>query len=183
MFDSVAEAPGSRAANATELRVKTQSLPGVSVVVGNKMPSQSNQRTDDSFPQHDKYFFRDGNITFLVDGIIYCVHRYFFSRDSTYFSNRFALLGIYDHQALPTIVSLGDIERRDFDAFLSVLYPEDFEEYDLSYEQWRSVLHLSTHWGFTSLRKLALRSIKPPTSYDHSYLRAPIQSTTGYFLP
>ncbi|KAH9032582.1 hypothetical protein EDB85DRAFT_1834155, partial [Lactarius pseudohatsudake] len=120
--------------------------------------------------RHSKYFFKDGNVTFLVDGILYCVHRYFFSRDSVYFSSRFAHLGVRDHEASSTIVSLGDVERKDFDGFLSVLYPENFEGHDLSYEQWISVLHLSTRWGFVSLRKLALRSINPPTSYDRLVL-------------
>jgi hypothetical protein len=46
----------------------------------------------------------------------------------------------------------------------------NFEEHDLSYKQWRSVLHLSTRWGFASLRKLALASIKPPSSYDRLLL-------------
>jgi hypothetical protein len=32
------------------------------------------------------------------------------------------------------------------------------------------VLHLSTRWGFTSLRKLALKSIRPPTSHDQLIL-------------
>ena len=56
--------------------------------------------------------------------MLYCVHRYFFSRDSNYFSTRFAQLDIRDHKPLPTIISLGDIEVKDFDAFLSILYPE-----------------------------------------------------------
>ena len=34
------------------------------------------------------------------------------------------MLDIRDHEALPTIISLGDIECKDIDAFLSVLYPE-----------------------------------------------------------
>ena len=42
----------------------------------------------------------------------------------------------------------------------------NFEEYDLSYEEWKSALHLSTRWGFASIRKLALGSIKPPTPHD-----------------
>jgi hypothetical protein len=46
----------------------------------------------------------------------------------------------------------------------------DFEEHDLSYEQWKSVLHLSTRWGFDSLRKLVLRSIDPPSAYDRLLL-------------
>jgi hypothetical protein len=87
-----------------------------------------------------------------------------------YFSTRFAQLGVRNHEALSTIISLGDVECEDFEAFLSVLYPENFEEHNLSYEQWRSVIHLSTRWGFASLRKLALASIKPPTSYDRLLL-------------
>ena len=50
--------------------------------------------------------------------------RYFSSRDSIYFSTRFAQLDIRGHEPLSTRISLGDIERKDFDAFLSVLYPE-----------------------------------------------------------
>ena len=45
-----------------------------------------------------------------------------------------------------------------------------FEEHGLSYEQWKSVLHLSTRWGFASLRNLALRSIKLPTAFDQLLL-------------
>ena len=121
--------------------------------------------------------------------MLYCVHRYFFSRDSTYFSARFAQLDIRDHEPLSTIISLGDIETKDFDAFLSILYPEyvfrtviywstyrgvsasrDFEGADFSYEEWKSVLHLSTRWGFASIRRLALGSINPPTPHDRLLL-------------
>ncbi|KAI9452808.1 hypothetical protein F5148DRAFT_1235274 [Russula earlei] len=122
--------------------------------------------TEDPFLRHDKYYFKDGNITFLVEGTLYCVHRYFFSRDSTYFSTKLAQLDVIDHEPLRTIVSLSEVESKDFEAFLSVIYPEDFDEHSLSYEQWKSVLHLSTRWGFASLRRLAVRSIKPPTACD-----------------
>jgi len=46
----------------------------------------------------------------------------------------------------------------------------NFDQHNLSYEQWRSVLHLSSRWGFASLRKLALRSVKPPTACDRLLL-------------
>ena len=59
-----------------------------------------------------------------VDDFLYCVHRYFFCRDSLYFSTRLAQLGVRDPEASSTIVSLGDIECKDFEAFLSVLYPQ-----------------------------------------------------------
>ena len=38
-------------------------------------------------------------------------------------SLRFAQLGIRDHEALPSIISIGDVGRNDFEALLSVLYP------------------------------------------------------------
>jgi hypothetical protein len=46
----------------------------------------------------------------------------------------------------------------------------NFGEIDLSYEEWKSVLHLSTRWGFASIRRLALTAIKPPTPYDRLLL-------------
>jgi hypothetical protein len=58
----------------------------------------------------------------------------------------------------------------------------DFEEHGLSYEQWKSVLHLSTRWGFASLRKLALRSIEPPTPFDRLLL-ARAYSVDHWILP
>ncbi len=59
-----------------------------------------------------------------VDGTLYCVHRYFFSRDSDYYSTKFTQLDVRNHEPLNTIISLVDVERKDFEAFLSVLYPE-----------------------------------------------------------
>ncbi|KAI9441575.1 hypothetical protein H4582DRAFT_1768827, partial [Lactarius indigo] len=132
--------------------------------------------------QHDVYFFKDGNVTFLVDGTLYCVHRYFFARDSVYFSTRFARLDIRNHEALSTIISINDVERKDFEALLSVLYPANFEAHELTYEQWKSVLHLSTRWGFASLRELSLKSIKPPTSHDQLVI-ARTYSVNHWILP
>ncbi|KAH9024294.1 hypothetical protein EDB84DRAFT_1580288 [Lactarius hengduanensis] len=128
-----------------------------------KIPRSGQAIPDDSFIRHDAYFFKDGNVTFLVDGTLYC-------------------LDIRDHEALPTIISIGDVERKDFEALLSVLYPANFEAHELTYEQWKSVLHLSTRWGFASLRKLAIKSIKPPTSHD-KFVLARTYSVDHWVLP
>jgi len=58
----------------------------------------------------------------------------------------------------------------------------NFEEHGLSYEQWKSVLHLSTRWSFASLRKLALKSIYPPTPFDRLLL-ARTYSVDHWVLP
>jgi hypothetical protein len=44
------------------------------------------------------------------------------------------------------------------------------------------VLHLSTRWDFASLRKLALKSIRPPTSHDQLVL-ARTYSVDEWVLP
>ena len=46
----------------------------------------------------------------------------------------------------------------------------NFEQHDLSYEEWKSVLDLSTCWDFTSIRRLALNNIQPPTPHDRLIL-------------
>ncbi|KAI9508002.1 hypothetical protein F5148DRAFT_980530, partial [Russula earlei] len=174
----------------TSLTIPESSHPTLSQVKSINVPTILGYRGEsgvqpargDPFTRHDKYYFKDGNITFLVDGTLYCVHRYFFGRDSTYFSTRLDHLGIREHEALSIIVSLADVERKDFEAFLSVLYPDDFEEHGLSYEQWKSVLHLSTRWGFASIRKLALRTINPPTPFDQLLL-ARSYSIDDWVLP
>ena len=58
----------------------------------------------------------------------------------------------------------------------------NFEAHELSYEQWKSVLHLSTRWGFASLRKLALKSITLPTPHDQLVL-ARTYSVDEWVLP
>ena len=58
----------------------------------------------------------------------------------------------------------------------------DFEGNDFSYEEWRSVLHLSTRWGFASIRKLALGSINPPTPHDRLLL-ARTYSVDDWVIP
>jgi len=65
---------------------------------------------------------------------------------------------------------LDNIGRKDFEALLSVIYPKNFDERDLSYDQWRSVLHLSSIWGLTSLRNLALKSMDPPNAFERLLL-------------
>ena len=58
----------------------------------------------------------------------------------------------------------------------------NFEGNDFSYEKWKSVLHLSTHWGFASIRKLALGSINPPTPHNRLLL-ARTYSVDDWVIP
>jgi hypothetical protein len=125
-----------------------------------------------------------------VDGILYRVHRYFFCRDSKIFKTRLSRLPAQEASSL--VISIENVKSKDFDAFLSVLYPlcvlcirincncaslilsfllRDFnasEEH--SFEELSSILELSTRWGFTSIRELAIRCLEPPTPHQRLIL-------------
>ena len=69
--------------------------------------------------------------------------------------------------------SLSYIQCKIPDPFLLSAYLSacrDFERNYLCHEEWKSVLDLSTRWSFSSIRELALSSIKPPTPYDQLIL-------------
>jgi len=124
------------------------------------------------FTLHKRFFFEDGNITFLVDGILYRVHRYFFCRDSNEFKKRLSRLPTQEGATSPgPVVSLENVKSKDFDALLSVLYPLNFNVPDeYSFEELSSILDLSTRWGFTSIRDLAIRCLKPPSPHQRLIL-------------
>ncbi|KAI0268463.1 hypothetical protein BGY98DRAFT_1019450 [Russula aff. rugulosa BPL654] len=124
------------------------------------------------FTQHKRFFFEDGNITFLVDGILYRVHRYFFCRDSKIFMTRLSRLTAHAQEgaSLP-VVSLENVKSKDLDAFLSVLYPLNFNALEKhSFEELSSILDLSTRWGFDSIRDMAIRCLEPPTPHERLIL-------------
>ena len=120
-----------------------------------------------------------------VDSILYNVHRHFFCRDSNEFATRLSRLPAQE-QASPPVISLENVKSKDFDAFLSILYPlcvllakistsqvvdphifflaRDFNSTEeRSFEELSSILDLSTRWGFASIREMAIRCLKPPT--------------------
>ena len=51
-----------------------------------------------------------------------------------------------------------------------------------SFEEWSSILDLSTRWGFTSVRDLALRCANPPSAY-HRLLLARKHAIDQWILP
>ena len=69
MSPTASEAPGLPSA---EFGTKLTSLPVFSE--GRKTPRGGHATPDDSFIRHDAYFFKDGNITFLVRGLLCFVY-------------------------------------------------------------------------------------------------------------
>ncbi|KZP28777.1 hypothetical protein FIBSPDRAFT_1039501 [Athelia psychrophila] len=104
--------------------------------------------------RHSQYYFKDGNVVFLIEEVLYNVHRYFFDRDSTYFRSILANAQAADEQ---NPIVLPGVSCSDFDEFLAILYPTDFRRpIEKTTSQWTSVLHLAAKWGFESIQLLVI---------------------------
>lgn len=98
---------------------------------------RSKSPADEEYPHHEKFYFDDGSVTFVVrsvhsfvslfgeltcamqvDGTAYCLHRFLFNLHSDTFSKAF-LAGRKD---VKSPIFLQDVEKSQFDAFLNVLY-------------------------------------------------------------
>ena len=88
-----------------------------------------------------------------------CVSSYRWTTSNARILRRFSLSYILSESVKPSALS------PDF-----ILLTRNFDEHDLSHDQWRSVLHLSSIWGLTSLRKLALKSMDPPNACERLLL-------------
>jgi len=115
--------------------------------------------TISSTRKHSRYYFPDGNVIFLVEETLYKVHRYFFQRDSSIFASIFSdSVGRGSSDDDP--ISLVKVTVKDFDRFLSILYPADFRKRTVTTaDEWGSVLDLAAEWNFQSIKHLAIDHI------------------------
>ncbi|KZP28658.1 hypothetical protein FIBSPDRAFT_817073 [Athelia psychrophila] len=103
---------------------------------------------------HSQYYFKDGNVVFLIEEVLYNVHRYFFERDSAHFRSILESGQGVDEK---NPIVLPDVSCSDFDEFLTILYPTDFRRpTQKTTTQWTSILHLAAKWGFESIQLLAI---------------------------
>ncbi|KDQ56434.1 hypothetical protein JAAARDRAFT_132540, partial [Jaapia argillacea MUCL 33604] len=112
--------------------------------------------------KHDRFYFADGSIVFLVNNTLYKIHRYFLQRDSDVLSERInwdALTGggaLSDGSAEYHSLQLENINAIEFDRFLSTLYPFYVNRPFRRFDEWTSVLRLASMWNFALIRELAI---------------------------
>ncbi|KZP28768.1 hypothetical protein FIBSPDRAFT_1039494 [Athelia psychrophila] len=119
--------------------------------------AQGNNDLEAKATRHSQYYFKDGNTVFLIEDVLYNVHRYFFERDSTHFRSILENAQAADEQ---NPIVLPGVSCADFDEFLAILYPTDFRRpTEKTTAQWTSVLHLAAKWGFESIQLLAIDNL------------------------
>ncbi|KAI0944070.1 hypothetical protein AcV7_001990 [Taiwanofungus camphoratus] len=113
---------------------------------------------------HPKYYLNGGDIHFLVENILFRVHRYFFERESAWFREKLAVpapagqspKGLTDTNAYP----LEDVTADDFARFLWVFYNPKYSVYDATVDDWTAILKLAYDWRFGEVKKLCCRELE-----------------------
>ena len=108
--------------------------------------------------RHHHYYLPGGDLFTLIDNILFCVHKYFFERESkTFFSLPYTdpnAKPYGDYPSHPLI--LHDIE---FKQFLWVFYNPRLSIYENSLTNWGYINQLAILWGFNEVHTLADQEI------------------------
>ncbi|TFY61350.1 hypothetical protein EVJ58_g4557 [Rhodofomes roseus] len=109
--------------------------------------------------KHDRFYFDDGNVIFLVEETLFNIHRYLLKRDSPVFQDMFSMHSDEGRSDDSPILIEGT-KSTDFACFLACLYPSSFGEVDEMHpEEWAAVLDLAIKWQFLGVRKLAVKQM------------------------
>lgn len=121
--------------------------------------------------RHPQYYIEDGNIVFLVEDVLFRVHRYHLRKHSPVFESMLTLPqtgttaeGTSDENP----IVLPQIKSSDFASLMWMIYDERYDTdptSSRSASKWHSILALSHLWDMASIRKVALdalSSCSPP---------------------
>ncbi|KAI9441498.1 hypothetical protein H4582DRAFT_1933096 [Lactarius indigo] len=116
--------------------------------------------------RHTVYFFRDGDIMIRVEDTVFCVHRFFLTRESNHFRSMFITGAPYrdppgSSEANP--VMLNDATSSAFADLLWVFYNDEYSIYRADLEKWTRILGLAQQWGFVKVEKLCVRELEKMT--------------------
>jgi len=119
--------------------------------------------TCSKWKKHDRFYFDDGNISLLIGGDIYRIHKYFLVRDSAVFADMLSLPSSHGEEPEGSSddnpIELKGQDKADFDCFLSFFYPSSvFDEQQG--ENVLTFLRVADKWQFESQKQSGLKRIR-----------------------
>ncbi|KLO15099.1 hypothetical protein SCHPADRAFT_825284 [Schizopora paradoxa] len=111
-----------------------------------------------------EYYLEGGDVVFLVQNTLFCVHRFFLTRESPVFRDMLSLpvpKGVeVEGSSDKAPIQLQGITSDDFAKFLWTFYNE-LSEYDgVTIKEWLGVLRLAHMWECDNVRELAFRELE-----------------------
>jgi len=120
--------------------------------------------------RHEEYYIPTADFSIIVEHIQFRVHRYFFERESKWFSGKLVTpaspgsqpQGSSDSNA----VILEDLTPAQFARFLWVFYNPRYSLYEANVEDWEVILKLAERWSFPEVKNLAIRELEQKEMLD-----------------
>jgi hypothetical protein len=125
----------------------------------------SDSETKTSTPsRHDRFYFTDDLITFLVGGKLMRVHKPLLERYSSLFATMFELpqdqsISNAEGQSDENPIVIQDAPLEEFEAFLEMVYELQFKAPETSGDMWMNRLSAATRWDAPDLRAYALKNL------------------------
>jgi len=118
-----------------------------------------------SFKQHESYYLDDGNIVFLVEDILFRVHRFFLLRDSQVFRDMLSIpvppaSSSPEGSSDDNPIVLLQVKSADFALLLGIYYNPTFGHKTITIEEWFSILALADKWQMETLHKFGICTIR-----------------------
>ncbi|KAH9965393.1 hypothetical protein BC827DRAFT_1265398 [Russula dissimulans] len=110
---------------------------------------------------HGEYYIEGADLVVRVENTLFCIHRFFLTRDSSYFRDSLKGKptqgpGSSDNDPLV----LDNVLEVDFECLLWVFYNPKYSIYNASVEKWSSILKLANKWDFVEVKELAVRELQ-----------------------
>jgi len=111
---------------------------------------------------HPEYHFETGDIIFLVEKYLFCVHRHFFMRESVVFHDMLLIPsgsettveGLSDENP----IVLQGVKKVHFEWMLWMFYNESYTDHTASAEKWEAIISLADKWQFERMGDVALKA-------------------------
>ncbi|KZT72454.1 hypothetical protein DAEQUDRAFT_705618 [Daedalea quercina L-15889] len=117
--------------------------------------------------RHDRFYFEDGNVIFLVEDVLFKIHRYFLHRESPVFQDMFSFNSEMDEgKSDDKPILLEGTKSLEFACLLACFYPRSIAKHDdMPAEHWTLALDLAMKWQFNDVRELAVAQMKHVNTY------------------
>jgi hypothetical protein len=102
---------------------------------------------------HPRYYIKDDMTVFLVNGILFRVHRHYLDRESEIFRE-------YPSGTEENPVPLPDVLQEEFEALVEYFYDSVHDDISRSSGEWRHLLSISTRFKMDKVRNRAIREIR-----------------------
>jgi len=118
--------------------------------------------------RHEEYYFDDGSVILLVDGTLFRVHRYYFTRESQIFADMFSLppceasgsSGTREGQSDSSPIEIPGVAKQEMESFLGFVYFGMHDEHAPTLESWVALLAFSTRFVCDKIRARSIRELE-----------------------